>query len=243
MSLSRERNDSLPSASATTRSPEANHPSSSIRAAVSLRIPVVARDPGRPAEPELARRPRRHRLAGRRVDDLRLHVRQREPARRRAGLGRVVRRAEAAEPERLRHAEAGHLHRVRQPRLHRPHPLRRADVRHDAQRGQVGRGEVGVLEHGQPDRLERGERDRAACRTRAAAAPYPARTVRSGPSPRRRPWPPRPRRSRRSGTSAAGSRTGRPGAGPSRSATASPSATSDAWSCRHPRGRLVVPDV
>ena len=89
-----------------------------------LGVPVVVRHPRDAAVQELPHLVRAALPPGLRVADRRLHPGQRHPARPGARLGRVVDRADAAEPGRLRPAQARDLHRGGQPRLHRRHPLR-----------------------------------------------------------------------------------------------------------------------
>ncbi len=123
------------------------------------RVAVVVRHPRHPAVEELPDLVRPALPATERVADAGLHSGERHAARPRAGLGRVVHRADAAETGGLRPAQAGDLHGRRQPRLHGRHPRGRPDVDHGAQ-FRDGRGvEVGVAQHRQPDGVERGERD------------------------------------------------------------------------------------
>ena len=127
-----------------------------------LGVLVVALEERVALEAQLADDAGRQGLAGLGVGDLDLHALQRAPERVHARVVAVVGAREREVARALGRAVGGDLRRPRHPRLELHQPLGHADRLDEPDRAQVVAVEVGVVEHLQPDRLERGVDDRRA---------------------------------------------------------------------------------
>ena len=150
-----------PSSSRRPRSPEWNQPLVVDRERRVLGVVVVVDEAHRPAHQDLAVRARRLVGARLRVEDAELDAGERLAGRLEPRLQRVVSMAERVEAAVLGPAEGRDLRHGREHLLHPAQRAGRPDVDHRVERDPLG-VEARMVEDLEPDRLERGEGDRAA---------------------------------------------------------------------------------